>query len=255
MFRTCIVPLILTIGIYGAIGFFIQPQGNGTNVREIFAAHFNLHPAMLLPAAVIVVLSICKVNVKIAMSVSIVVSTAVALTVQKIPFTDLMQTALLGFATEDAELSRLLSGGGMKSMINVILIVCISASFSGMFDGTHLLDALQTKITKLADKSSPYIAVLLTSILTSVIACNQTLAIMLTHQLSIKAETDSEKMALHLEDTAVVVSPLVPWSIAGAVPLACVGAPNLCMLTAVYLYLLPLWRLLGECRQKMKDNK
>lgn len=255
MFRTCIVPLILTIGIYGAIGFFIQPQGNGTNVREIFAAHFNLHPAMLLPAAVIVALSICKVNVKIAMSVSIVVSTAVALTVQKIPFTDLLQTALLGFATEDADLSRLLSGGGMKSMINVILIVCISASFSGMFDGTHLLDALQTKITKLADKSSPYIAVLLTSILTSVIACNQTLAIMLTHQLSIKAETDSEKMALHLEDTAVVVSPLVPWSIAGAVPLACVGAPNLCMLTAVYLYLLPLWRLLGECRQKMKDNK
>lgn len=250
MVKTAVIPFLLTAAVYFTVGLFIQPQGNQTDVRAIFATHFNLHPAMLLPAVVIIILSLCKVKVKIAMSVSIAVSTVVALTVQKMEIIPLLKAAVLGFSPADGELAALLSGGGMKSMVNAVLIVCISASFSGMFDGTHLLDALQEKITILAQKTTPYTAVCLTSILTSIIASNQTLAIMLTHQLSTPAEPDNEKMALHLEDTAVVISPLVPWSIAGAVPLASVGAPNLCMLTAVYLYLLPLVRLTREWLKK-----
>ncbi|MBE6812113.1 MAG: sodium:proton antiporter [Ruminococcaceae bacterium] len=255
MAKTAVFPFLLTVAVYFIVGLFIQPQGNQTDVREIFATHFNLHPAMLLPAVVIVVLSLCKVKVKIAMSVSIAVSTIVALTVQKMEITPLLKAAVLGFSPADGDLAALLSGGGMKSMINALLIVCISASFSGMFDGTHLLDELQEKITVLAKKTTPYTAVCLTSVLTSIIASNQTLAIMLTHQLSVSAEPDNEKMALHLEDTAVVISPLVPWSIAGAVPLASVGAPNLCMLTAFYLYLLPLCRLTKELINKKGSSR
>ncbi len=243
MFRTAVLPFLLTVVLYAVIGFFVQPQEHSDNVRAIFATHFNLHPAMLLPALVIVVLSLCKVNVKIAMAVSIVFSSLVAVAVEKKPLVLLLKTAVFGFATDDAQLGSLLAGGGMQSMINVSLIVCLSASFSGMFGGTHLLDAMQDRIAALSEKVTPFGAVLLTSVLASVIACNQTLAIMLTHQLSDRAEQDREKMALYLENTAVVVSPLVPWSIAGAVPLASVGAPNLCMLTAFYLYLIPICNL------------
>lgn len=253
MVKTAVIPFLLTAAVYFAIGLLMQPQSNQTDVREIFAAHFNLHPAMLLPAVAIVILSLCKVKVKIAMTVSIAVSTVVALTVQKMEIIALLKAAILGFSPADGDLAALLSGGGMKSMVNAVLIVCISASFSGMFDGTHLLDALQEKIAHLAKKTTPYTAVCLTSILTVIIASNQTLAIMLTHQLSVPTEPDNEKMALHLEDTAVVISPLVPWSIAGAVPLASVGAPNFCMLTAFYLYLLPLCRLAKELINKKRN--
>lgn len=252
MAKTAVIPFLLTVAVYACMGLFVQPQGTQTNVREIFATHFNLHPAMLLPAVAIIILSLCKVKVKIAMSVSIAVSAIVALTVQKVQLLPMLKMAVLGFTATDPELSALLSGGGMKSMVNAVLIVCISASFSGMFDGTHLLDALQDKIARLAEKTTPYTAVCITSILTAIIASNQTLAIMLTHQLSLPVEQDNNKMALHLEDTAVVISPLVPWSIAGAVPLASVGAPNLCMLTAVYLYLLPICRLIKEFFRKRK---
>ena len=47
-----------------------------------------------------------------------------------------------------------------------------------------------------------------------------------------------------LEDSAVVIAPLIPWSIAGAVPLVAVGAPESSVLFALFLYLLPLWDLL-----------
>lgn len=38
----------------------------------------------------------------------------------------------------------------------------------------------------------------------------------------------------------MVVAPLIPWSIAGAVPLASVGAPTSSLTLAVFLYLLPI---------------
>ena len=85
---------------------------------------------------------------------------------------------------------------------------------------------------------------LLTSALSGIIACNQTLTIMLTSQLCGSLMKDRHNFALGLADTAVVVAPLVPWSIAGAVPLASVGAPLSGIWFACYLYFLPVWRLL-----------
>ena len=84
---------------------------------------------------------------------------------------------------------------------------------------------------------------LLTSTLAGMVACNQSLTILLVHQLCRSLRPDPSDLALDLEDTAVVVAPLVPWSIAGAEPLSALGAPGVCALLACYLYLLPVWRL------------
>jgi NhaC family Na+:H+ antiporter len=82
------------------------------------------------------------------------------------------------------------------------------------------------------------------------IACNQTLAIMLTHQLCNEMISDHEEMAINLENTVVVLAPLIPWSIAGGVPLAAVGAPQISLLFAFYLYLIPLWNFFKTTYKK-----
>ncbi len=88
--------------------------------------------------------------------------------------------------------------------------------------------------------------------LRAMIACNQTLSILLTHQLCADTEPDGPSCAIDLENSAVVLAPLVPWSIAGAVPLASAGAPEQSLLAACYLYLIPLcslvWKLLRRRR-------
>ena len=75
------------------------------------------------------------------------------------------------------------------------------------------------------------------------IACNQTLAIMLTRQLGSDLEPDNSRMALALENSAVLIAPLIPWSIAGAVPLTTIGAPMSSLFAAFFLYLVPLCHL------------
>ena len=160
--------------------------------------------------------------------------------------------ALTGFRTSDAEVAAMVNGGGITSMLKVAGIVCLSSSYSGIFQKTGLLDGAKRGIGTLATKSTPFAAMLATSVLAGMVACNQTLTVMLTHQLCGVLVMDSSDLALDLEDSAIVVAPLIPWSIAGGVPLSAVGAPTSAILFACYLYLLPLWRLAGSYAKKGK---
>ena len=97
---------------------------------------------------------------------------------------------------------------------------------------------------QLSNRITAFGGVLTASVFASAIACNQTLAIMLTHQVCDDLIEDKNIFASYLEDTAVVVAPLMPWSIAVSVPLTSIGAPAAVLLAAFFLYLIPLWNLL-----------
>ena len=244
MVRTALVPFVLSCAVYTALGLLVPQGGDIPDLKATFGKEFVLHWTALLPAAVILLLSAFRVNVKIAMAASILTAVPLCLLLQQRPVTELLRTALTGFQAADPEVAAMMNGGGITSMLKVAGIVCLSSSYSGIFRRTGLLDGARTAVDKLAEKTNSYAAMLLTSVLTGMIACNQTLSIMLTHQLCASPERAGSDLALDLEDTAVVTAPLVPWSIAGAVPLAAVGAPASAVLLACYLYLLPLWRLI-----------
>lgn len=241
MIKTGLVPLALTCIIYLAAGIGFDAQLDTSSVRRLFEEHFVLHPALLIPALVIILLSLFKINVKITMSVSIISSILISIWFQGTSWRELLNIAIHGYSPANAELAGILSGGGVLSMVNVFCIVCISSCYAGMFNGTGLLDGIRGHLEKLSEKLTPFGSIMITSIVTGIIACNQTLTIMLTHQLCCDIEKDPEEMALTLENTAVVIAPIIPWSIAGSVPLAAIGAPSACIITACYLYLIPVW--------------
>lgn len=168
------------------------------------------------------------------------------LLVQHAPIADLPRLLFFGYRAADSQLGAMLNGGGIWSMARVTAIVCLSSSYSGIFQQTGLLDHVKAAIGRLARRAGPYAAILAASIPASMVACNQTLSILLTHQLCDQTQEDREQLALDLEDAVVVVAPLVPWSIAGGVPLASIAAPTASIFFACYLYLLPLWRLSGS---------
>ena len=89
-----------------------------------------------------------------------------------------------------------------------MLIVCISSSYSGIFQETELLDGAHRMVASLARHISVFGATLVTSLVASAVACNQTLSIMLTNQLCDHLESDEHRKAINLEDTAVVMAPL-----------------------------------------------
>lgn len=248
MVRTALVPFLLSCAVYGLLGL-LAPHGEGTlDLAALFSREFDLSLWTVIPALIILVLSLLRVNVKLAMGASILSAVPLCLLLQGCAPLSLLKIAVLGYAAGDAQVGAMLSGGGILSMLRVGAIVCLSASYSVLFQKTGLLDRIKGAIGRLARGTSPFFAMLVTSVLAGMVACNQSLTILLVHQLCRDLRPDPSDLALDLEDTAVVVSPLVPWSIAGAVPLSAVSAPSLSMLLACYLYLLPLWRLTRKNR-------
>ena len=268
MLRTALVPFLVSCAIYlaaGAAGAAVAAgtaaasgsagaagtagtAGAGASVigaldlQGIFSRVFVLHWAALIPAVVIFALALCRVDVKIAMSASIACAIPLCLFLQHIPVPELLRAAVFGFFPQDPEVAAMVSGGGIVSMLRVAGIVCISSSYSDIFKQTGLLDGAKKAIASISAATTPYTAAMVTSIAAGMIACNQTLTILLTSQLCSDLGTEKEQFALDLEDSSVVIAPLIPWSIAGAVPLSAIGAPTAAILASFYLILLPVWR-------------
>ena len=250
MIKTAAVPFLMTCAVYALLGIMSGGSGEVPDLASVFGMEFDLSVWAVIPAFVLLVLSLCKVNVKVAMTASIVSALPVCLWLQHTPVGTIIPDLLTGFTAEHGEVAAMLNGGGIVSMLKVAAIVCISSAYSGIFQNTGLLNRIQSSIQKLAEKTTPFTAILAAAVLTGMIACNQTLTIMLTDQLTSGVESDENRFAIALEDSSVVTAPLIPWSIAGAVPLASVEAPALSIAFACFLYLLPLCELIKSIHRK-----
>ena len=253
MLKTALVPFLLSCGVYAALG--MVKSGTAGELWSLYGREMTLHWVMCLPAVLILILSVLRVNVKKAMSVSILAAVVLCIFLRHLDAVTILKTAILGYTASDAEVGAMLNGGGIISMVRVALIVMISSAYSGIFRKTGLLDGLCGRVTALSERTSPYASMLLTAVLASLLACNQTLTIILTHQLCAPSQKDKEEFAINLENSAVVVAPLIPWSIAGATPLSTVGAPMTGMAFACFLYILPLCELVRRTAQQRAAKK
>ena len=243
MARSALVPFILSCILYGILGFSIHTGTAADTTRNLLRDYYKFSPLLLLPVAIVLILSLLRIDVKKTIAISGLVGMVIAAGIQHFPVSELPSLCFSGFSPSDVKIAKLMSGGGFLSMLRVYLIVGISSCYSGMFEGTSFLNGIESMMKKLNSRITPYGTTLLTSVVTSAISCNQTLAIMLTSQLCGENRPEKSSFALDLENTVVVIAPMIPWSIAGAVPLAAIGAPNSSIGAAFYLYLLPLWGL------------
>lgn len=246
MFKTAAVPFALTCLLY------LLPQSAGGAMDaaqaslQLFRQNFRLPLVVILPAVLILALALFRMNVKIAMLASIAVGAAVCLFAQGMTVPALLRCLIFGYSTGNAKLSALMGGGGLISMARAGAIVMISSSYFGIFNKTNLMDGVNRVVEKLSAHVPPFGTTLITSVFTSMISCNQTLAVMLTYQLNKAEIPDRERLAITLENTVIVAAPLIPWNIAAAMPLTIIEVPAACLLFAFYLYLIPLWNFTAE---------
>ena len=252
MFKTSIIPFVTTCLFYLFLGLKSSTSPVSIDATNIFKENYNLNIVVIVPAILIIILSLFKVNVKKTMLVSIVISFIIAMFFQKESVTSLINYCVYGFYHSNEKLNLMMKGGGILSMLNVGLIVAISSSYSGIFKETKMLVLMKKYLKEFSEKTSNYFVIFLSSIISGAIACNQSLGIILTYELCEELE-DKQNMAIILENTIVLLAGLIPWNIAMAVPLKTVDIGLMSGLFAFYLYFLPLWNLfLGIIKEKEK---
>ena len=254
MLKTSIIPFVTTCLFYLFLGLKSSTSPVGIDATNIFKENYNLNIVVIVPAILIIILSLFKVNVKKTMLVSIVISFIIAMFFQKESVTSLINYCVYGFHHSNEKLNLMMKGGGILSMLNVGLIVAISSSYSGIFKETKMLVLMKKYLKEFSKKTSNYFVIFLSSIISGAIACNQSLGIILTYELCEELE-DKQNMAIILENTIVLLVGLIPWNIAMAVPLKTIDIGLMSGLFAFYLYFLPLWNLfLGIIKEKLSDK-
>lgn len=254
MFKTSIIPFVITCLFYLFLGLKSSTSPVSIDATNIFKENYNLNIVVIVPAILIIILSLFKVNVKKTMLVSIVISFIIAIFFQKESVTSLINYCVYGFHHSNEKLNLMMKGGGILSMLNVGLIVAISSSYSGIFKETKMLVLMKKYLKEFSEKTSNYFVIFLSSIISGAIACNQSLGIILTYELCEELE-DKQNMAIILENTIVLLAGLIPWNIAMAVPLKTIDIGLMSGLFAFYLYFLPLWNLfLGIIKEKLSDK-
>ncbi|RRD22673.1 Na+/H+ antiporter NhaC family protein [Fusobacterium canifelinum] len=251
MIKTSIVPFIVTCLFYLFLGFKSTVSSAGVDVTEVFKQNYNLSIVVIIPAILIIILSALKINVKKTMLVSIVISFFISIFIQKENILSIVNYCIYGYHHSDEKLNLMMKGGGILSMLNVALIVGVSSSYSGIFKETKLLVSLKEHLKVFAKKTSNYFVIFLSSIISGSIACNQSLGIILTNELS-EELVDKQERAIILENTIVLLVGLIPWNIAMDVPLKTLDVGFMSGLFAFYLYFLPLWNLfIGTLKEKI----
>lgn len=244
MMKTSAIPFVLSI-----IAYTFLSQGHplifhGNQIGDEIIQSYNISFIVLLPAILIFLCAAFKINVKLSMSLSILSGIFIGIFVQHIPFLDMLNYIGTGYHMNAPGLfAGIIQGGGLYSMVNVSLIVLISSAYSGIFEGTGLLKQLELLCEKLSQRVGVYLTTILTSVASAAFSCNQTLAVMLTHQFSHKIyekrQINNYKLAVDIENTVILISVLIPWNIAGAVPAATLSADAGFILYAFYLFLVP----------------
>lgn len=254
MMKTSLVPFLITCILYVILASGMTADPDPT-VTALFEENFSLNWITAMPAVLMLLLALLRIDVKIAMGVSIVAASAAAVMVQGISAGELIRILWTGGTFEKgSRLAALLDGGGISSMVEVSAIVLISASYSGIFSATPLLSGVKEQLKKTVSKLTPFGTVIITSVIASAVSCNQSLGTILTWQICDDFYQDKEELAIALENSVILIAALIPWAIAGAVPVATIGAEMTCLVAAFYLYLVPLWNLcfsIYTARRKM----
>lgn len=253
MFKTCVIPLVLTVITFQIFNFGINANIDRHSI-EALRIIFNFNPILIIPTITIIVLSIFRVNLKINLIISIAISIFFAAIFQDKSALEILNAIIFGMHL-DSEAGKLINGGGFISMLKMLLVVGISSGYFGFFKNTDLLTGVKRYIKKIFITFPDMLVMEIMSIIISAFSSNQTLSIMLTYEMARENYEDTSKLALDIENSAVMTSALIPWNIAGSSPMEMIGAPIFAIYFSFYHHYIILVNTLASIVEFRRNKK
>ncbi|MGN0732770.1 MAG: Na+/H+ antiporter NhaC family protein [Emergencia sp.] len=259
MMKTGLIPFGISAVFYGVMSALNPISHVDADLVSKLEETFSLSPWAFLPALFMLVLPLMKVGVIKAMTVSIVSGVLVAWLVQGVPLGEVFRVCVFGYASPNNDIGAILNGGGLVSMVEIAVILMISSAYSGIFNCTHMLDELQSKIGKACAKTGRFPMMCAMSIISSAVFCNQTIATLICNDLMKKPYFDgggsSQELAIDMENSVILIACMIPWCIGCSVPLSFLGVGWNAVPYAVYMYLVPVCYIFTKNRFRFNvDN-
>ncbi|MDO5725479.1 MAG: Na+/H+ antiporter NhaC family protein [Tissierellia bacterium] len=248
MLKTSIIPTLITAMIFALIIGNDVPQKGVDIISNLQASHQISHYS-LLPALTIIVLAIFKLDSIKLLSISSIISAAIALIIKKVRLTELIKVMTFGYNSGEEAL-KILNGGGIYGMRVMIITVLISAFYFGIFEKTKFMDPFKKKINKLQISIGHFPALIIVSIILSMITCTQTLSVMMAGNLIKDTYKNKNLMAIDFENSVIVIPAIIPWNITAGIAIEIFNVPKISIVMNLFCLILPIYYFLTRTRYK-----
>ena len=185
---------------------------------EALNGEFQLGFVTLIPAVLIIVLLLLKVEAIVALGISAVAAGAVSVFWQGASLQSVIQIAYNGYTTgiENGILQTILNRGGMSSMLQYVAIICFAVGMGGMLEKLGVLEnILEMIMSHIRSDGTLILATLLVGYVVSLISCSQPMAHVLTGRLMAplfrERKIAPEILSRCLEDAGTLAGPMITW--------------------------------------------
>ena len=257
LFKVVIIPTIISIIFYLYFSLKNPLTFIDNSLTKQLLNYFHINIYLLIPALIIVVLSLKKIPITKSIIVSVICAILICFVVQHTSVNNLIKYIIFGYEN-NSSLSDIIKGGGIISMLKTCYIIIISCCLTGFFSGLDVFSGLESYLQKFdLNYTKVFIITLILSTVIACIGCSQTIAFILTIEIlkNIYSNYNNEDMALDFSNSAIITSALVPWCIAALVPTSILGISNYKFIPyAVFLYIVPICHLIHCIYLDKKTN-
>ena len=244
MLRTCMIPFVLTVIIYAFLSVRNPLNTIDAEILRSFEETFSLSPAAFIPAVLMLILPLLRIAVTTSILTSAGAALIVALFIQKVPLAIIIKSCIFGYVSEDAGLGSILNGGGVLSMLEVVVILIISCAYTGIFNGTGLLEPVHAALEQSIRKAGRFVTCMALGIMGTIMFCNQTITTLLIGDLLSepyrKTGGSLQELAIDMENSNIVAAGFIPWCLGCKVLLTFMDVGPEAVPYAVYIFLIPL---------------
>ena len=222
MLWTTLPPFLISLVLFTILG--IRQTSGDYNAGDLnlyieaLNGEFQLGLVTLIPAVLIIVLLLLKVEAIVALGISAVAAGAVSVFWQGASLQSVIQIAYNGYTTgiENGILQTILNRGGMSSMLQYVAIICFAVGMGGMLEKLGVLEnILEMIVSHIRSDGTLILATLLVGYVVSLISCSQPMAHVLTGRLMAPLFKDRkiapEILSRCLEDAGTLAGPMIPW--------------------------------------------
>ncbi len=222
MLWTTVPAFLISLVIFTVLG--VQQTSGGYAAGDLnlyieaLNGEFHLGFVTLLPAILLIILLILKVNAVASLGLSSLVAGLVSFFYQGIDLSSIIKVAYNGYSTsiEVDILQTILNRGGMTSMLQYVAIISFAVGMGGMLDKLGVLDnILHVLVSHIKSDGSLIVTTLLVGYATSIISCSQPMAHVLTGRLMApifkERKIAPEILSRTLEDSGTLAGPMIPW--------------------------------------------
>jgi len=192
--------------------------------------NFTFNILLLLPLVIVFYFAVTKKPVLPGMLLSSFVAAILAVVFQHSSVVDVAKAMNLGYSghTGVEVVDKLISRGGMMSMMEVQLVAFTAFSFSGIMQATGMLESIFNKLMKFTDKVwSIVLTTIGSAILTALVTGSSYLSMIVPGELMAPAfkrkKLAPKNLSRIIEESGAIIVPLIPWSMAGVYVTGTIG--------------------------------